>query len=117
MTYSLEPPEELLKHFGVKGMRWGVRRRDTKSILKGVVRQALGMPAHRDGTKAPTTKKDKRAHDILGYTLAVTTGGNSNSKNPYRRIGDKRVISKGENLVTKHASKPLKFGLDLINIG
>ena len=54
-----------LEHFGIKGMRWGVRRKSTKPSGDAATVDRLGKKLKVGGTKALTNKELKQVVDRM----------------------------------------------------
>jgi hypothetical protein len=94
-------PEEALVHYGVKGMRWGVRNED-----KSVGRDSSGRiaPAPKTGVPKLSERKQKRVDkfikraDVAGTTISElkvaneALQGTRNLVKRYERYGNKQAI-------------------------
>ena len=112
--------DEVIQHYGVKGMQWGVNRqqkgsgtkRGVKTLSKSVA-GAMGF-ATGDPNAKLNTKAERRVNNILHYPLAALNGHSSST--PSRRIADDRTISKGEEIVGRYADRSLSGTLSTLNL-
>ena len=65
-----EVVENVLKHYGVKGMRWGVRRERSSSVTVSDKKKRIktkgghGLPAHSDAVRARTIGQRGRSSGV-----------------------------------------------------
>lgn len=112
--------EEFIAHFGVKGMKWGVRRfgRDTSP---GVIRTKVPVSSSEDHQRAALVgakaKKHGGIHSLSNDELKVLTS-RLNLENDYARLvgNNQSQIAKGRSIV-KETTSYAKTGLDAYNTG
>lgn len=108
--------EDFLEHFGVKGMRWGVRRSRAERAAaanapseitvktkpgKGVVKTSGGArhPASDDAVKAAAAKQKLKASKISSLSNAELKSLNERlnlENNYYKNIATRQEVSKGK---------------------
>lgn len=80
--------EDVVEHFGVKGMRWGVRR--TRNVQKRSI-DPLKRVASGEGSK-----RDKAKVALRNYTIGDLAKGRSLKKSAARRVD---IIKKNQDKV------------------
>lgn len=109
MTYYLEDADEVLQHFGIKGMQWGVRRQRTsggsksKSRPKAKPNRKAGESALRKFGKNPV-KEGRRIRAVIETADHVNT-----------KTGEYKNNSKGAR-TARIVDKTLRAGLGTVII-
>jgi hypothetical protein len=96
--------EEILAHYGVKGMRWGVRKERVYSnniLRKMQVRQQIVEKAWQDATKGMSKAKAYGIYFFLGKNLGAKAINSAKA----RREDPKKAIKKETKILRKRISE------------
>lgn len=100
----LVPQDDYLMHYGVKGMKWGVRRQRAKAAVQNVTNRSKQRVKnfYAQDTKTQLKKTGKRWLKGAGATLGVGLAGGMVSAAGMTK-GNKSMVKAGEK-ITKLAS-------------
>lgn len=118
MTEPTREVADFLQHFGVKGMKWGVRRSKTSA------------PAHEDASKAAAVAKQVKQHGThtvsnaelkalterlnLEQNYSRLVAGNSSEVKRGRDFATELLKDVGKQEAKKYAAKGASAGIDLL---
>lgn len=112
LMHSSESVDEVLEHFGVKGMRWGVRRREgADGTVGGRFHSPHAEPSH-DAARAKdlSTRARKGGTSTLSNQELKALTERMNLEQQYSRLsGDKSNVAK--------ARKGLSAAREILNVG
>lgn len=111
VTFDEEPTTEDLEHFGVKGMKWGVRRearRDARETARAKMFYGEGAGVRRRNIKAVVQQKSKDPNYKKAYDEALGKQDLSSARRAAQK--DRKKADKSHSF-RKGAGKALRSGM------
>ena len=110
--YSIQSSQDVIKHFGIKGMRWGVRSRH--SDLRSNHEAYKNLKKKVKSIKKDLTKE--RGRDAVGYTTwrldhKLKSAKKYNQAEEIRRIGQEIYQKNGRKVTPKLEKMTTKYNM------